>query len=289
MPTAMPPEPLTSRFGTRDGRTVGLGFESSKFGTKSTHSLSMSARSSIGELREARFGVAVGRRRVAVDRAVVALAVDERVAHREVLREADHARRRRSRRRAGGTCRARRRRWWRSCGTRRRDEAALVRGVQDAAVDGLEAVARVGDGAPDDDAHRVIEVARAHLVFEGHRHRGASRRWCRRSQAAGGIVRRGRTFAAAHRACVSLHSIARRVDEPPRRHRTPRSAPEVARVLLYRSVRLCDPTATRWSGRRSRTGVLTDHGRSKDHSRGRAVVWLVGSEDSRAGSLRPVG
>ena len=90
MPTAMPPEPLTSRFGTRDGRTVGSSFESSKFGTKSTHSLSMSVRSSTAMLREARLGVSVGGRGVAVDRAVVALAVDERVAHREVLGEADH-------------------------------------------------------------------------------------------------------------------------------------------------------------------------------------------------------
>jgi hypothetical protein len=33
-------------------------------------------------------------------------------------------------------------------------------------VDGLEAVADVGQRAPDDDAHRVVEVARAHLLLE---------------------------------------------------------------------------------------------------------------------------
>ena len=41
-------------------------------------------------LAEARLGVPVGRGGVAVDRAEVALPVDERVAHREVLGEADH-------------------------------------------------------------------------------------------------------------------------------------------------------------------------------------------------------
>ena len=42
------------------------------------------------ETGQARFGVAHGGRRVAVDRAEVALAVDERVAQGEVLREANH-------------------------------------------------------------------------------------------------------------------------------------------------------------------------------------------------------
>ena len=46
MPTAMPDEPLTRRFGTRVGSTVGSRSDSSKFGMKSTVSLSMSARSS---------------------------------------------------------------------------------------------------------------------------------------------------------------------------------------------------------------------------------------------------
>ena len=45
MPTAMPAEPLTSRFGKRVGRTSGSTVVSSKFGPHSTVSLSMSARS----------------------------------------------------------------------------------------------------------------------------------------------------------------------------------------------------------------------------------------------------
>ncbi len=43
MPTAMPAEPLTSRFGSNDGSTVGSWRRSSKFGTKSTVFFSMSA------------------------------------------------------------------------------------------------------------------------------------------------------------------------------------------------------------------------------------------------------
>ena len=50
----------------------------------------MSASSSSAIAREARLGVAHGGRRVAVDGAEVALAVDERVAHGEGLREAHH-------------------------------------------------------------------------------------------------------------------------------------------------------------------------------------------------------
>ncbi len=46
MPTAMPEEPLTRRFGTLVGRTTGSCSDSSKFATKSTVSLSMSASSS---------------------------------------------------------------------------------------------------------------------------------------------------------------------------------------------------------------------------------------------------
>ena len=43
MPTAMPVEPFTSRFGNFDGRTVGSCSRSSKLGWKSTVFLSMSS------------------------------------------------------------------------------------------------------------------------------------------------------------------------------------------------------------------------------------------------------
>ena len=44
----------------------------------------------LGERRQPRLGVAHGRRAIAVERAEVALAVDQRVAQRELLRHADH-------------------------------------------------------------------------------------------------------------------------------------------------------------------------------------------------------
>ena len=43
MPTAMPDDPFTTRFGMPDGSTDGSCSRSSKFGTKSTVFLSMSA------------------------------------------------------------------------------------------------------------------------------------------------------------------------------------------------------------------------------------------------------
>ena len=44
----------------------------------------------------------------------------------------------------------------------------LAHGVQDAAVHGLQAVAHVGQRAAHDDAHGVVEIRLAHLVFEIH-------------------------------------------------------------------------------------------------------------------------
>ena len=83
-----PTMPLTSRFGMPDGMTVGSSSRSSKLGAKSTVFLSMSASISIAIGVSSRLGVAVRRRRVAFDRAEVPLAVDERIAQREVLHHA---------------------------------------------------------------------------------------------------------------------------------------------------------------------------------------------------------
>jgi hypothetical protein len=122
-----------------------------------------------GEARQARLRVPHGRGRVVVDRAEVALAVDERVAHREVLRQA-HERvvdRRVAVRvveahHVADDARAL------DVGTRR-PEAVLAHREQHAPVDGLEPVADVRQRAPDDDGHGVVQVRRPHLVFEGAR------------------------------------------------------------------------------------------------------------------------
>ena len=44
-------------------------------------------------------------------------------------------------------------------------EAHLLHGVENAAVDGLESVADVGESASDDDRHGIVEIRLAHLVF----------------------------------------------------------------------------------------------------------------------------
>ena len=119
-----------------------------------------------GDAGQARLRVAHGRRAVAVDRSEVALAVDERIAHREVLGEPDE-----------GVVQG-------HVAVRvvlahhlADDRGALPVGagggqphlphrVQDPAMDGLQAVADVGQRTRHDDAHRVIEVRDAHLVLD---------------------------------------------------------------------------------------------------------------------------
>ena len=121
------------------------------------------------DLREARFGVPHRGRRIAVDGAEISLAVDERVAHVEILGHADE--------RVVNRRIAVRMEFaehfaddFRALAIRLRGgEAELVHAVENAAMDGLEAVAHVGQGAPDDYAHGVIEIRFFHLRFDIHR------------------------------------------------------------------------------------------------------------------------
>ncbi len=167
MPTAMPPEPLTSRLGNLDGSTDGSLQRAVVVLPELDRILVEVVEHGAGDLGEPAFGVAVGRRRIVVDGAEVALAVDQREAHGEVLRHAhqrvvdrqvavrvilahhlaDHA--------------------------RALDvllvvvEAQLVHAEQDAPVHGLQAVAHVGQRARHDHAHGVIEIGALHLVGDG--------------------------------------------------------------------------------------------------------------------------
>ncbi len=119
-----------------------------------------------GDACEAGLGVPHGRSRIVVERAEVALTVDELVAHREVL---GHAHERVVDRAVAvrvivahhltddlGAL---------GVGARG-TEAELVHRVEHATVNGLEAVAHVGQRAPDDHRHGVVEVGGAHLVLE---------------------------------------------------------------------------------------------------------------------------
>ncbi len=121
----------------------------------------------IGDLGEAHLGVAHRRGRIAVDRAEIALAVDQRQAHGEILRHAhqrvidrlvamgmvfaddvaDHA---------GGLA------------IRLVPfVAGLVHRIEDAPVHRLEPVAHVGQRAGHDHAHGVIEIGALHLLDDG--------------------------------------------------------------------------------------------------------------------------
>ena len=109
-------------------------------------------------LGETGFRVALRGRRIAIDRAEIALAIDERDAHRKILREAHQrivdrqvaVRVILAHHLADDACRL--------------DvllvpvEPHLVHREQDAAMHGLQSVAHVGQSARDDDAHRVVEI-----------------------------------------------------------------------------------------------------------------------------------
>ena len=127
----------------------------------------------VRRLAHAHLGVAHGRRGIAVDRAEIALAVEQRQAQGEVLRHADkgvvdrliavrvvltddvadHAGRL-----AVGLVPV---------------VPVFVHRIEDAPVDGLKAVAHVRQGAADDHAHGVIEITALHLLFDGDRGYGA--------------------------------------------------------------------------------------------------------------------
>ena len=173
MPTAMPLEPLTSRFGKRAGRTCG----SCKLvvvGLEVDGLLVEVAQQLHGGFVETSLGVTHGSRRVAVDRAEVSVTVDQRKSHGERLGEAHHraVHGRIAMRmiladdvadRTGGL----------HMGFRGH-VAGLVHRVEDAAMNGLQTVANVGQRTRDDDAHGVLEKRRLHLLAEvGGAHDGA--------------------------------------------------------------------------------------------------------------------
>ena len=119
-----------------------------------------------GGLGQAGLGVTHGRRAVAVDVAEVAVTVHERGAHGEPLGHADHGlvhgevavRVVLADNFADRPCRL----LVRAVG----EDATFVHRIQDTAVDGLEAVADIGQGAGGDDRHRVLDEGLLHLAAE---------------------------------------------------------------------------------------------------------------------------
>ena len=124
----------------------------------------------MGQPRHAHFGVPHGRRRISVERAEVALPVDQRIAQRELLRHANEGV-------VDGLL---------AMGVELTDGVAdytrtllvglvvvvahLLHGEERTPVHGLETVAHVRQCAPNDDAHRVVEVRALNLFLDRDRY-----------------------------------------------------------------------------------------------------------------------
>ena len=122
-----------------------------------------------GDLLQPAFGVAVCRRRVAVDRAEVALAVDQRIAQRKILHHPDQ-------RLVGGAVAVRMIFAEHVTDDARAfdvgpvpDGVRFVHREQHAAVHRFQAVAHIRQCPSDDHAHCVIEVGMPHFCFEAYR------------------------------------------------------------------------------------------------------------------------
>ncbi len=166
MPTAMPVVPFISSCGSFGGQhdrllrvAVVRGAEVDRLARDLREQI-------VGDAREASLGVTEGGRSVAVERAEVAVAVDERVAQREVLREANErvvdrrvAVRVELTHHATDDVRA-----LLVLGVER--DALVPHAVQNSALHRLEAVTHVGQRARGDDAQRVVEVPASRFVGE---------------------------------------------------------------------------------------------------------------------------
>ena len=168
MPTAMPMPPLTSRLGNLAGRHHRLG-ACRVVVFLEVDGVELEVVEQLGGGRgEAGLGVTHGGGRVAVDRAEVALRVDQRAAHLPLLAHAHEGgvddglavgvvv--------AGGVAGDLGALAVLAAGA----EVQVVHRHEDAALAGLEAVADIGQGPVHDGAHRVGEVAVGQLAIDGH-------------------------------------------------------------------------------------------------------------------------
>ena len=165
MPTAMPLEPFTSRLGMRVGSTTGSTVSLIEVRDEIHRVFVDVGQQLLGDIGHARFGVPVSRRRIAIDRPKVALAINQRIAQRKRLRHADH--RVVNRGIAVGVIIAEHLTDY--LGALHMlavvQQSHVVHGVQNAAMHRLQAVAHIGQRAPDDDRHRVVEIRTPHLLF----------------------------------------------------------------------------------------------------------------------------
>ncbi len=116
--------------------------------------------------REPRFGVPIRRGRIAIHRTEVALAIHQRIAQRKILRHANQRviHRRVAVRMVIAEHFADDARAFAVRPVER--EPHLPHRIKNAAMHGLQTVADVGQRAPDDHAHGVVEIRTPHLVFD---------------------------------------------------------------------------------------------------------------------------
>ena len=168
MPTAMPPAPLTRRFGKFGRQHRRFAVAAVVIGLEIDGVLVDVVEQRLRDLGQAGFGVPHGGRRIAVHRAEIALAVDQRHAHGEILRQTHQ--------RVIDRLIAVRMVFTDDVadGARRLVvrlvplEAVLVHRVENAPMHGLQPVARIRQRPRHDHAHGVIEVGALHLVEDGN-------------------------------------------------------------------------------------------------------------------------
>ena len=90
IPTAIPEEPLTMRFGNLDGRTEGSTERVVVIRDKIDRFLIDVCQQLGGELGHADLGISHGRRGIAINGAEISLAVDQRITEREILGHSDN-------------------------------------------------------------------------------------------------------------------------------------------------------------------------------------------------------
>ncbi len=180
MPTAMPCEPLASRFGTAEGMTIGslrvAGIIVAPVDRVFVDALHDEAR----DVGHARFGVAIGGGVIAVDVAEIPLPLDQRIARDEVLRETHQrlvdrlvAVRMERAHHVADDLRA-------FLEGRAGVEPEDVHAVENAAMHGLQSVAGVGKRPAHDGRERIGEIALlervAQVDVDRDRRRGRRRR-----------------------------------------------------------------------------------------------------------------
>ncbi len=159
MPTAMPWEPLASKFGKAAGNTAGS-CDHAVIARPEIDGVFVDAvEQQPRDLGQARFGVAVGGGVIAVDIAEIALAVDQRIARGKILRQPHQrvvdrlvAMRMEIAHHVADDLR-------RLLESRAGIEPQQPHAVEDAPVHGLEPVARVGQRAVHDGRQRIGEIA----------------------------------------------------------------------------------------------------------------------------------